>query len=765
MRLLSILGLIFCASQMCLGLAGEPATYPRISDLVGGFAFSLLTEFTDGARLSPDGRLVAYTLQNLRTIKGGSEAPFQVGGTPEYADSSGVWLSDIRSGTAQSLTRMSGSDISWFPVWSPEGNLGFYRANSGTGRIWLWDRRVRRLRQLSSASLPLNADQLLWTRDGHSVIAELNPLSNHFRRLTSTSRLRRGSVYVYTSPERQTAQSGYAGIVAGTLTFDIGVIDTRTGHVRRIVKSTTGYLCCVSHSGRYVLLIKLLGSLPTSPDTILSKIVVIRISDGDEVLEEGAIPLATQADIHAAWAPRDDTFAYTSSLFPTSKGATPERFAACTMVSVANRRRVVSRNPGAVSFENDAPVWSPDGRYVLLSQQDAIYAVSRSGQVRQLAQGHAPRTLLEILTRASDGLAWSIKGDDSVYLHTVNQQNMDEGIARIRLMGGTVSQIYEAPAHLSNSNLEGIIFDASRDGSVVSLIKQDAEHEPEVFVGRRGFEHLVQVTDRNPSLDRVDFGSVKLISWLGRDRTLLRGSLLLPREASRTHRVPLVVWQYPGDFGSRYVHAFGLLSDDAVELHILTTHGYAVFFPDFPLTIPMSAPNFFAVIEPGIDAAFRTGVIDPQRVGLMGWSFGGYSTMALIEQTRLFKAAVAVSGISDELSIYSSMWPNGVAYHLASTEFLNGGTPWNALDRYTANSPIYGVEHIATPLLLIHGAQDYDVPLSQSEAMFVSLRRLGKSAKFVVYYNEGHTNAGFSFADQVDYWTHVVNWFDSHLKP
>src|SRR5712692_9678839 len=102
------------------------------------------------------------------------------------------------------------------------------------------------------------------------------------------------------------------------------------------------------------------------------------------------------------------------------------------------------------------------------------------------------------------------------------------------------------------------------------------------------------------------------------------------------------------------------------------------------------------------------GIADPNQLGIMGHSYGGYSTLALIVQTNRFKAALAADGMGDLISAYGQMSPEGTTYGIGVIEAgqgLMGGTPWQFRDRYIENSPSFYLDRVETPLMIVHGAE------------------------------------------------------------
>jgi dipeptidyl aminopeptidase/acylaminoacyl peptidase len=171
-------------------------------------------------------------------------------------------------------------------------------------------------------------------------------------------------------------------------------------------------------------------------------------------------------------------------------------------------------------------------------------------------------------------------------------------------------------------------------------------------------------------------------------------------------------------------------------------------------------------VLPGVNKAIDIGVADPDRLGVMGQSFGGYSTLCLLVQTTRFRAAIVRAGFGSLMGIYGEMATNGLAYGVGVIEDGTSrmrGTPWEFRERYIENSPIFYLDRVQTPLFIAHGTQDTAAASFLADEVFVGLRRLGKEALYAKYQGEGH---GFQvFANKVDYWNRALDWFDKHLQP
>jgi dipeptidyl aminopeptidase/acylaminoacyl peptidase len=272
-----------------------------------------------------------------------------------------------------------------------------------------------------------------------------------------------------------------------------------------------------------------------------------------------------------------------------------------------------------------------------------------------------------------------------------------------------------------------------------------------------------RITRLNPELEETTMGSGRLIRWTTPDGRPLQGALLLPAGYQAGRRYPLVVKVYGGEMASEELNVFGLAGFAVDNLQLLATRGYAVLLPDAPLRDESLTEDLLAAVMSGVARTVELGIADPDRLGIMGHSFGGYGTLLILTRTGRFKAAVASASISDLISNYVRMDRDGDTFGIIWSEKGQGrmgGPPWPDPRRYLENSPILQLDRITTPLLLVHGSLDN---VAQAEAAFVGLRRLGKEVVLARYEGEGHWQGTWGRPNVSDYWRRTIDWFDNHI--
>jgi len=310
------------------------------------------------------------------------------------------------------------------------------------------------------------------------------------------------------------------------------------------------------------------------------------------------------------------------------------------------------------------------------------------------------------------------------------------------------------------------------DGTEIVYVSRDQQHLGELWalapglersgversgVERSGVERTRRISRINADLDRYALGRARLIHWRSTHGEPLAGTLLLPPGHEPGERLPLVVWVYGGNRGSRAINRFGLWGAAAnLNMHVLATRGYAVLYPDAPLRTGRTTDDLEATTLPGVNAAIEGGWADPERLAIMGQSYGSLNTLALLTRTDRFRAAVITAAV---------LHPDLFADYLGATGYWEqgqgdmGGTIWEVPDRYRDNSPLFDFPRIDTPLLIGQGALDGD--LVPAEAIYAALERLDKPVEYRLYAGEGHVLN--RRANVIDFWERRLEFLARHL--
>jgi dipeptidyl aminopeptidase/acylaminoacyl peptidase len=307
----------------------------------------------------------------------------------------------------------------------------------------------------------------------------------------------------------------------------------------------------------------------------------------------------------------------------------------------------------------------------------------------------------------------------------------------------------------------------NRDGELIAAVLSRSDQPHNVHAGPTGGP-LRRLTDTRPELRDVRWGTQHRLSYRASDGLALDAVLILPPGRSRQDGpFPLVTLVHGGPY-DRYADQFMLHWVPCGQW--LAQAGYAVFLPnprggqghghEFAASVAGAVgQEEWTDILTGIELLVTEGVADPDRLGIGGWSHGGFMAAWAVGHTDRFAAAVVGAGVSDwGMLAATGEW--GV-FETA----LGGSTGWEGTGphRHDQLSPISYASAIRTPVLIVHGADDTNVPLSQAEYLHRALRRFGVEHEYIVYPRENH-----SFRErghQLDLLRRTRAWFDRWLMP
>jgi dipeptidyl aminopeptidase/acylaminoacyl peptidase len=420
-------------------------------------------------------------------------------------------------------------------------------------------------------------------------------------------------------------------------------------------------------------------------------------------------------------------------------------------------------------FRSDflVPLWDHSGQAIYCVGGDAVWKISVAEKAVYEISKISDHQIVAVLTRWGSGLAWSPDDGRSLYLSTRDQVTKQSGFYKVDLMLGNTIRLLEEDRYFGGIHTVFNV-DVAADGQTIVFQAQDVQTSPDLWITDKDFHYPKRLTRINPQLERYDMGTSRLIEWKGIDGEPLRGALLLPAQYQQGRRYPLIVQVYGNLPLSNLVNQFGLGGTGVENRQLFATRGYAVLYPDSHLRVGTPLQDIAKSVMPGVDKVIELGIADPDRLGVMGTSYGGYNTLSLIVQTTRFKAAAITAGQGNLFSHYGQMAADGSTFGITWSELGQGrigGTPWQFRDRYLENSPVFYMDRVQTPLLIMHGAQDSSVPSFLAEEIFVGLRRLGKEVVYAKYIGENHSVLYWGYANLSDYCNRMMTWFDQYLRP
>jgi dipeptidyl aminopeptidase/acylaminoacyl peptidase len=753
-----------------------------------------VTEFAGRSpiSLSADGEWVAYTISDNSKRKTYGDKRYQFyTPTGAFLEALGcdIWISNTRTHESRNLTE--GKGTSWDPVWSPDGRyLAFYSDRSGVAHLWLWEKATGQMRQLGNDVVRpfFNFQVPRWTPDSTHLLArtlsrgmtvegeadrQYGPEQKPDAAPAKDPNATTVSILSYNPAQAEKAvadkpQEAHADESVEWLKryeTDLTLIDIRTGASDHLVTGERPLGYWFSPDGTMLAWTHMKGPVGNTQQVSFDLRLLQLSSRSSRTLVSG---FNQEYGISVSWSPDSKSLAYTTA-GQLAKGD--------AYLVHAQGGEPVLLTPGEhAEFGDDhrAPLWDSKGEYIYLISTETytrraapgIWKTSVSHPALVRVADIPGRVIREIVAPTAGGRFWSPDQGASMIVAAREEETKKQSFYKVNLTSGAATQLYEAEQYFGGDPIFHL--DGSADGKSFVFVSQDAQHPEEVWNCQGDMRTPVRVSSVHKDLEHLAFGASRIIDYYSIDGEHLHGALLLPGNYQSGKRYPLIVDPYGGSFRSNSVFRFGLSGAGVENLQILATRGYAVLLPDTPIHTNSPMYEIMKTVIPAVDRAVELGIADPDHLGIMGHSYGGYSTLSVIVQSTRFKAAVDSAGPGDLISDYGIMDPKGGTFAIGWAETGQGkmgGTPWQFRDRYIENSPIFYLDRVQTPLLIIQGNLDSTVPHQQAEEVFVGLRRLGKEVTYANYGGEDHWEGTWGLANATDYWTRVLNWFDVHLKP
>ena len=731
--------------------------------------------------ITADGHWIAYTTQNREQYEGG-------GGDSMYSKTgvvtlevgyATVWVTNTQTGEHRNLTPDWGS--SWAPRWSPQGrHLAFFSDRMGKPHLFIWDRESDDMQEFSSATVRtfFGFEVPKWTPDGRFVL--FKSMSSVDGSINDESALDEPRVSPKTSQEpsfvevwdwpKKRLQEQENELVEkdqtrmtnpfGKQDVDLVIADTKTGKTSSLMKGYMIRSFDIAPNGEYVAVTVFLGSeTPAAQQPAFALYVLPLPKELSEASSTEIEPFVRKIrmgyGITVSWSPNSKYIAY------TTEGDLASGDAFVVDVETGVVRNLTENLDVNLGREYKPPLWIGESEALLCIARGKIWKVPlNEGIIRNLSENFE-FSVHDVFYPSEGYSPWMV--DNAITIKVYDRKRSCHSYYRLSLTDNTVTLLREENKHRLVHAGRFYQDVAEETGEFVYVVESNQEPR-NIWMSDTNFESPRQITDVNSHLQAIDFGRSELVEWTLEDGQTIKGILVLPPEASEEDPAPMIVNVYAGSMPSRYVNRFSF-ADSVGYFHtgMFVSRGYAVFLPDFPVQKIEPYKQFSDVILPGIDAAIATKKVDAESLGVIGHSFGGYTVNVLITQTTRFKAAVAIASKGNLISGYLA-GNNGLGTGWYETGQAGMGGPlWEFPQRYIDGSPVFHLDRIETPLLLIHGDQDF-VPFEQAKEMFMGLARLEKEVVLLKYKEADHAPDFWSNEKLTDYWERVLNWFDEYLK-
>ena len=445
-------------------------------------------------------------------------------------------------------------------------------------------------------------------------------------------------------------------------------------------------------------------------------------------------------------------------------------------------------------WEIEELAWLPNGQNIVVKANSrpasnqftsGIYLVPLNGAQKELRAPHGPLGRVRV-SPSGKWIAFTAAREDGPVPHDLWLMPVDGGTPR-NLTGSTLDRAVEDFRWTSDNSLAVLYAQGFRNKLILISPDNSEASSPDLpvnagpfaitssreiaFVGqtsntpqelwlRDAQGHTQQLTHLNAGWENFGLVATEHFHYKSFDGLEIEAALLKPSTYNGKSKLPTIVLVHGGPTGNW---------EDAIDSwgQLLVARGYAVLYPNIRGSIgygdafvKMNRADWggadFKDVLAGVNDLVAKGIADPARLGIGGWSYGGYMSEWAVTQTNLFRAAVSGAGMANLVAEY------GTEKDPAYDEWFFG-TPYETADRFLNSSPVLQLKHAKTPTLILQGDADPIDPAGQSQELYRGLKRYGVETELVTYPREPH---GFQESKhRVDVLARMLAWFEKYIPP
>ncbi len=689
------------------------------------------------ADLSEDGRWIAATVASLRDRIGIDNSRF---GDPTYfaPSDANVLVLNTQTGISEKLFREKRQVRQL--KWSPDGSrLALLALKGDLFEPMIWERASNKWQivKLPSSKSAAENSELIWTPSGDQLLIALRPADWQKQARDRFLAETKATVVVHSTKEPFLAWEDLRRLAA---VRSLAAYDVKSGETREVIAQTKLNSYDLSEDGALVTYQEDITK-KTDYDVIFGSENQVQIKPATG--GEARTLIKSTKGITLIWSRDGRHYAYAKdgNLFTAS-------------IDDKEARQISGKKDGETGGKGDGEKKNEKERFSavrLSAKGDWLIASNKEGLWLVDAATGAKENFLKMNEEDKEAPRYQViewNGDD-IYLTYASRTKWERGLAKYNRASKQMTDLVKDARIYSN-------FKLSKDGKTFVFIAAEGNRPADVFVADAAFKTVRRLTDANPQLKAKRLAKTELISYLDVDGTRSYGVVYYPVDYEPGKKYPTVFNIYEQFF------------DDTFQgtINVLTHNGYAVVQPSVNLEQGFPGEAWVKGVTAAANKLIEMGVADPERLGVQGTSYGGYATNLLITQTNRFKAAINISGKVNMVSFYTDSPRLGVRNIHAPEKSQDriGATLWQQPQKYIAHSAIMFADRIKTPLLLMTGEQDHNVPARQAMEMYYALRRLGKEVAWVSYTNGGHGMPTTTIEEVKDYHQRILDWYNDHLK-
>lgn len=410
----------------------------------------------------------------------------------------------------------------------------------------------------------------------------------------------------------------------------------------------------------------------------------------------------------------------------------------------------------ATNLAESDPIYSPDGKSIAMSVSDGPVRWAQSNRINIVPAEGGTAKVMPLSYDGQPGMVgWS---EDGTKIYFIEGKGVATGLYQIDVAAEKITEPLPGSALLTGVSI-------SPKGDIFAVVGQGASQPPAVFVGKLTDSGPVKVSTANDEVAKMQVGKTEVVKWKSKDGREVEGLLTYPNNYAAGTKVPLIVNIHGGPagvFSQNYIGGRGVY-----PIATFASRGYAILRPN-----PRGSSGYgtefrranikdwgvgdYEDIMSGVDHVIAMGVADPDRLGVMGWSYGGYMTSTIITKTTRFKAASAGAPVTNMMSFNGTADIPSFIPDYFESEF------WDKPEIYAKHSAMFNIKNAKTPTLIQHGEADVRVPISQGYELYNALKRQGVPTRMIVLPRQPHGPNEPKM--QLAAMQANLDWFEKYLK-
>lgn len=621
------------------------------------------------ASVSRDGRWAAVTISSLRDRIGIDNHRF---GDPTYIapNRMDVRIFDLQSGASTALfpdrAQVRGMK------WSPDGNkLALMVLHGDAFEARIWDRSSNKFSEIKK---PVDdSSEFFWSPDSSHLLFALHSPDWRAKAVARFKAETEGPIIFHSSKE---PFLGWIDLRRMSMERSLALMDVATGAVVEVAPGA---------------MISSYRAAPDSPALLVSEDIAKKTDYDTLGAGEARVDLITAPgsrrtvipstkDLNVIWSRDLRSYAYTKqgAIYFASIDDKEPRLIAGTKKD--DSKKDEEKKPETFT----ASSLSPKGDRLVASNKQGLWLIDTASGAKELFARMPEEDKLATRYAVID---WSPSGD-AIYLSEASRTKWERGVARYSMAAKKMDSLIRDARIYSALHL-------SEDGHRWVYLAAESNRPAQLFTADESFKNERRLLNPNPQLDSIALPKAELVSYLDADGKKLNAVLYYPANYAAGKKYPAIFNLYEQFFDDTFNSTNS----------ILTANGYAVIQPSVEFETGFPGESWLKGVTAAANKVIEMGIVDPDRMGVQGTSYGGYATNLLITQTNRFKAAVNISGKVDMISFYTDSPRLGVRNIHAPEHSQDrlGATLWQQPQKYVAHSAIFYADRIKTPLLLMCG--------------------------------------------------------------